>query len=181
MSFLRITAGDLKGRRIRVPSGPVRPTSERARQAFFNIVSDRIEGARFLDLFAGSGVFSFEALSRGAASAVAVDASRRNAAAIEATAKEFGSPIEVMTGDVLAAIKRLGGREFDLVYADPPYEWEHYDELLMALDQGPIASGGLAALEHRRHSLPFTSEPQNLTLWRRAEYGEVWISMFVRN
>src|SRR5512132_123847 len=76
LMFIRVTAGTLRGRRVPVPKDDVRPTSERARQAFFNIVGPRINGARFLDLFAGSGIFSFEAISRGAKESVAVDSSR---------------------------------------------------------------------------------------------------------
>jgi len=82
VATLRVTAGTLRGRRIPVPAGDVRPTSERARQAFFNIVGERIEGARFLDLFAGSGIFAFEAVSRGAESATAVERDRRAVEAI---------------------------------------------------------------------------------------------------
>jgi 16S rRNA (guanine966-N2)-methyltransferase len=72
MPPLRITTGSLRGRKIPLPPD-TRPTSERARQAFFNILGERIEGASFLDLFAGSGAFAFEALSRGASRASAID------------------------------------------------------------------------------------------------------------
>src|SRR3954466_12319999 len=100
MATLRVTAGTLRGRRVPVPPRGVRPTSERARQAYFNIVGQRIAGARFLDLFAGSGIFSFEAVSRGAASSTAVEQERKHAAAIERLAAEWKAPVAVVTGDV---------------------------------------------------------------------------------
>src|SRR5919206_2751366 len=118
MSTLRVTAGALRGRRVPVPPRAVRPTSERARQAYFNIVGERIEGARFLDLFAGSGIFSFEAVSRGAASSTAVEQNKRYAAAIETLAGEWKAPVSVLARDVFKALPKLG--RFDLVYADPP-------------------------------------------------------------
>lgn len=178
MSSLRITTGTLRGRRVPVPRDEVRPTSERARQAFFNIVSDRIDGARFLDLFAGSGIFSFEAISRGAKESVAIDSSRAHTAAIEKTAKDFGIPVRAITADVEAGIKRLGGEVFDVVYADPPYAYDRYDDLLMSIDGIPLAEDALVAVEHRRRSEPFTVTPRHLKFSRRAEYGEVWISFF---
>src|SRR5437667_4227192 len=96
MGALRVTAGTLRGRRIPVPPRDVRPTSERARQAYFNIVGERIDGARFLDLFAGSGIFSFEAMSRGAASALAIEENPKYAAAIEQLAKELAVNVNVL-------------------------------------------------------------------------------------
>src|SRR5215472_7243854 len=99
--MLRVTAGSLRGRRVPVPPGDVRPTSERARQAYFNIAGPRIAGARFLDLFAGSGIFSFEAVSRGAASATAIDQSRRNCETIARLAAEWKVPVQTITGDAL--------------------------------------------------------------------------------
>ncbi|HJW93803.1 MAG TPA: RsmD family RNA methyltransferase [Thermoanaerobaculia bacterium] len=164
-----MTAGSLRGRRVPVPPRDVRPTSERARQAFFNIVADRIAGALFLDLFAGSGIFSFEAVSRGAAASVAIDNSRRHTEAITKLANEFDADVATITADVLAGIARLGDRIFDIAYADPPYDYAQYDELRAAI-------GGHAvfyAIEHRRRQEPFTVEPT-----RRVEYGEVWISLF---
>lgn len=198
-SELRITGGSLRGRRVAVPPGEVRPTSERARQAYFNIVAGRVEGARFLDLFAGSGIFSFEALSRGAASAVAVDTSRRNLMTIASLAKTFGVEVKTIHADLIPSEARDPGglrREdhsvsrrtprslaslgmtFDLVYADPPYDFGRYDDLLRTLDTSPLEPEAIVAVEHRRHTEPFTVEPERLRFWRRAEYGEVWISFF---
>jgi 16S rRNA (guanine966-N2)-methyltransferase len=180
MSGVRITGGALRGRRLEVPRSDVRPTSERARQAFFNIVRDRLEGARFLDLFAGTGIFSFEAVSRGAREAVAVDASRPNIAAIEKSARALEAPVRGLAGDALQALPRLGTEPFDVVYADPPYSYEHYDALLMALDRSEVLrESAIVAIEHRRRTEPFVSTPTRLRPSRTAEYGEVWISFFI--
>lgn len=176
---LRITAGSLRGRKVPVPPGDVRPTSERARQAYFNIVGDRIHGARFLDLFAGSGIFAFEAISRGAAAATAIEQSPRNCAQIEAFARAFQVDVAAVPADVLSGIKRLGGAVHDLVYADPPYDWPRYDDLLATLDaNAPLAPGAWVAIEHRRNTEPFSHQPGRLRFLRRAEYGEVWMSFF---
>lgn len=178
MTTLRVTSGTLKGRRIPVPKREVRPTSERARQGYFNIVADRIDGVHFLDLFAGSGIFSFEALSRGAASATAVDQSPANSVAISRVAQSLQVAIEVVNSDAIGALGRLKGRSFALLYADPPYDYDRYDDLLLALDRGPLAEDAIVAVEHRRRSEPFSAKTQRLSHWRRAEYGEVWITFF---
>ncbi len=178
MPSLRITGGTLRGRRVPVPAGDVRPTSERARQAYFNIVDDRLAGARFLDLFAGSGIFSLEAMSRGAGEALAVEQSRKQCAAIEATAQSLGVSVSTVSGDVLEALPRTGGAPFDLVFADPPYDYGRYDDLLGALAKAPLADDALVAVEHRRRTEPF--HDQQLRELRRAEYGEVWITFFQR-
>ncbi|HKO56936.1 MAG TPA: 16S rRNA (guanine(966)-N(2))-methyltransferase RsmD [Thermoanaerobaculia bacterium] len=176
---LRVTAGSLRGRRVPVPPGEVRPTSERARQAYFNIVGERIHGARFLDLFAGSGIFSFEAVSRGAASSTAIEQSPKNCAAIEVLAREYQVEVKAIPADVLSGIKRLGDAVHDLIYADPPYDWPRYDDLLAAIDtHAPLAAQALVAIEHRRNSEPFTHSPRRLRRVRRAEYGEVWMTFF---
>jgi 16S rRNA (guanine966-N2)-methyltransferase len=180
MTPLRITGGSLRGRRVPVPKADIRPTSERARQAYFNIIGDRIRGAHFLDLFAGSGIFSFEAVSRGAASATAIDLARTSTAAIDRLAKEFAADVKTVSADALAGIKRVAEDVFDLVYADPPYDWERYDELLMSIDQQlSLGEGAVVAIEHRKRTTPFTAATSRLTFTRRAEYGEVWIDFFI--
>src|SRR6185295_3229723 len=146
MSSLRITGGTLRGRRVTVPAFDVRPTSERARQAYFNIIGERIAGSRFLDLFAGSGIFSFEAVSRGAAAATAIDFDRRNAAGIEKQAAAFGVPVKAVNGDVLTVLKRLRD-PVDLVYADPPYDYEQYEDLVRGVAALELAPEALVAVE----------------------------------
>ena len=180
MTSLRITAGTLRGRRVEVPRGEVRPTSERARQAFFNILGDRIQGARFLDLFAGSGIFSFEAISRGALECVAIDQSRAQMFAVQKLARTLDAPIRTIAADVFLGIKRLRGEVFDVVYADPPYDFGHHDELLAAIGLGVgLAPDAAVAIEHRRNTDPFPPNPTHLRFLRRAEYGEVWITFFI--
>ena len=168
MSSLRVTAGTLRGRRVPVPPRDVRPTSERARQAYFNIVGSRVAGARFLDLFAGSGIFSFEAVSRGAASATAVEQDKKYAAAIGRLAAEWSAPVTVIAHDVFAL--RLDG-EFDLVYADPPYDFGRYEELIAAIDAMPLAAGALVAVEHRK-GMEIGGDSR--------EYGDIAITFFER-
>ena len=177
MSTLRVTAGALRGRRVPLPPGDLRPTSERARQAFFNIVGDRINAAQFLDLFAGSGIFSFEAVSRGATSSTAVEHDRRKTESIARIAKEWDVPVKAMQGEVLTTLKRFRDR-FDVVYADPPYDFEGYDDLVEAIGELPLASDPVVAVEHRRRTDPFTERSGRLHAQRRAEYGEVWITFF---
>ena len=180
MSVVRITAGTLRGRRIEVPKSDVRPTSERARQAFFNIVREKLEGARFLDLFAGTGIFAFEAISRGATAAVAIDLSRANVAAIEKNARAMDVAVRAVNADAVAGIKRLGDEVFDVIYADPPYDYDRYDELLMSIDAHvTLGENAVVAIEHRRRTEPFTSTPTRLRHSRTAQYGEVWISFFI--
>jgi 16S rRNA (guanine966-N2)-methyltransferase len=180
MATLRVTAGSLRGRKIPLPKGDVRPTSERAREAFFNIVGERVSGCRFGDFFAGSGIFSFEAASRGARESVAIDSSRQQTSAIARLAGELHVPIRTLTADVLAGIKLLSGEVFDVIYADPPYQYGRYDDLLMAIDRDlTLAPEAVVAIEHRRRTEPFKVTPERLRFQRRAEYGEIWISFFI--
>jgi 16S rRNA (guanine966-N2)-methyltransferase len=146
---------------------------------FFNILGPRIVGAHFLDIFAGSGIFSFEAVSRGASSATAVEQDRQSVATITRLAKEWNVPVTAIASDVFAEIPRLRGRFFDVIYADPPYSFGRYDELLAAIDRDvALADEAIVAIEHQRRSEPFTIETKRLKATRRAEYGEVWITLF---
>ncbi len=118
---VRVIAGRWKGRRLEAGAA-ARPTSSRARAALFDILGDRIAGARVLDLYAGTGAVGIEAVSRGARSAVLVET---DAAPLRRTIERIGGAKELETldataGEALAALDRRGDR-FDLVFADPPY------------------------------------------------------------
>lgn len=180
MPGLRITGGSLRGRRVALPVNELRPTSERARQAFFNIVQGRIVGARFLDLFAGSGVFSLEALSRGAISAMAIDHSPQAARSLTRLANQLNVAVRVMEADVFTGLKRLRNDQFDLVYADPPYDFPRYRQLLEAVDTGgALADHSIVAIEHGASTRPFSSDGlERLQHWKTVRYGEIFIALF---
>ena len=123
---MRITGGKAARRILKVPQGlAVRPTPDLVKQAVFNSLGARVVGARVLELFAGTGALSLDCLSRGAASAVCVEKSHRHAGFIRGNAETagYGDMLEVRTQDVFPAAHQLveSGRQFDLIFADPPY------------------------------------------------------------
>ena len=152
---MRVIAGQLKGRRLKTPSFEgLRPTSDKLRETLFNILSPRIEGARVLDGFAGTGAVGIEALSRGASHVTFVERDRRAVALIEANlalcAVEGGYTIE--SGDVASVLGRLPRQyEYDLVLLDPPYDADP-DMMTTALAAAArrVAEGGLIVLERAR-------------------------------
>lgn len=122
----RVIAGRAAGRRLAGPGGGTRPLSDRAKEVLFGILEPELEGARVLDLFAGSGAAGIEALSRGASRVVFVDGSAAACASIAANlrATGLGGPgVEVRRRDVLAylAAQAASDGPFDLVIVDPPY------------------------------------------------------------
>jgi 16S rRNA (guanine966-N2)-methyltransferase len=121
---MRVIAGRYGGRRLQAPPGAAtRPTSDRVREALFSVLGDRVDDARVLDLFAGSGALGIEALSRGAAAATFVDSAPAAIRALRANLEALGAEAEVRRAD---ARRFLGGasgaaRQYDLVFLDPPY------------------------------------------------------------
>ena len=172
MPDLRITAGELGGRRIRVPKGArdLRPTTERVREAVFSILGD-ISDARVLDLFSGSGALAIEALSRGAAEATLVDTrpatARRNLELLD-----LGDRGEVVGSDAVRFLRRTPPESFDLVLCDPPYRLA--DPLAVDLVQripGVLAAGGRAMIE----TSPKRPLDLELPLLTERTYGDTMI------
>lgn len=129
---MRIIGGKFKNRAIQAPKGDeTRPTSNRLRECLFNICQGFAEDTFFLDLFAGSGAMGFEALSRGASRVVFIDNTREAVKCIEQNAKALlvEKQVEIYCSDVFLSLKKLDQRkkQFDIIYADPPYEAAHPD------------------------------------------------------
>lgn len=178
---VRVTGGEFRGRSLVVPPG-ARPTEGRVREALFSIWSDRLEGARVLDLFAGSGIVGLEAIGRGALAALAVDETLGAVKTLEANAARLGERLLIIRRLTLpAGLARLVAESagpFDLVYADPPYNFNLYGELIEAV--APLlAQDADVAVEHSsRRDLPIEAGP--LTRVDVRKYGESAISFYRR-
>jgi 16S rRNA (guanine966-N2)-methyltransferase len=175
---VRITGGEFRGRGLAVPTG-ARPTEGRVREALFSIWNDRLQGARVLDLFAGSGVVALEALGRGALSALAVDQGMQAVKTLEANAGKLGEGLlEIRRLSLPEGLSRLHAGAFDLVYADPPYNFAAYGEVLEGA--APLlADDGEIALEHSsRREMPL--EAGGLIRVDVRKYGESAIGFFRR-
>ena len=119
---MRVIGGEFRSRRLKSIAGvATRPTPDRLREALFNVLAPRIQGAQFLDLYAGTGAVGIEALSRGAARCVFVEKSRHAAAVLNENLASLGleARARVILGNVATALARLYG---DIVFLDPPYE-----------------------------------------------------------
>ncbi|MDE0826421.1 MAG: 16S rRNA (guanine(966)-N(2))-methyltransferase RsmD [Akkermansiaceae bacterium] len=148
---MRIIAGTAGGIRLKVPKRVTRPSTDRLREALFSILVVKLDGARVLDLFSGSGALGVEALSRGASSATLVEENSQACKVIEENLKTAKLQGELRRGDVFSVLGRLGGR-FDVVFADPPYAVHGRDDLAQKLlDEGSLpglmAEEGLLVLE----------------------------------
>lgn len=175
---MRIIRGKYGRRRFSVPTNiTARPTTDFARENIFNVIENLtdIEGARCLDLFAGTGAVSFEFLSREAASVTAVEKSATQARFIEKVARELGdSNLRLLRTDALRFIKDAT-TPFDIVFADPPYDLEGFGEIPGAiLSSQLLKQGSLFIMEHSR-AYDFSSLPHFL---QHRAYGSVNFSIF---
>jgi 16S rRNA (guanine966-N2)-methyltransferase len=170
---IAITGGEMRGRRLHVPRTGVRPTTGKVREAVFSILGG-VEGARVLDLFAGSGALGIEALSRGAAEATFVD-SRPAAVERNVSALDLADRARVVGSDAVRFLRRGGELGFDLVLCDPPYKLA--DRLrgdLVHLIPAALAPGGRAMIE----SSPQSPLELELPVVTEREYGDTVVRLY---
>jgi 16S rRNA (guanine(966)-N(2))-methyltransferase RsmD len=155
---MRVIAGSFRSRILQAPGGlATRPTSDRLRETLFNVLTPRIQGAEFLDLYAGSGAVGIEALSRGAASVVFVERAPAAIKVLRTNLDRLGltEGYRIVAGSVGGYLQRLdGGPRLDVVFLDPPYDAASEYAATLELLGGPAAAlltnAAMVIAEHRR-------------------------------
>jgi 16S rRNA (guanine966-N2)-methyltransferase len=182
----RIVAGSVGGRRLAVPPGDrTRPTSDRAREALFGTLSALVDldGARVLDLYAGSGAVGLEAVSRGAAHALLVDSDARAAAVARDNARDLGLADRVtVRRDRVERVLAGAPEPHEVVFADPPYALDDGElaAVLRRLTEGWLASGAVLAVERAtRGSGPHWPDRVEALKQRRYGEGTLWYGRFL--
>ncbi|MEM6764277.1 MAG: RsmD family RNA methyltransferase [Bacteroidota bacterium] len=178
---MRITGGILKGRQIHIPKGlPVRPTTDRVREALMNILHQRVEWEelRVLELFSGSGIVSMEIFSRGCTFLHSVDVNSKCIRAQKALHKQLNIRDIQLFQQRSSTFLKQGKETYDLIFMDPPYEMPGQEGLLqLIMDKPLLAEEGILILEHRS-KYDFSSLP---TFVRSRSYGSSSLSFFERD
>lgn len=175
---MRIIAGKHRGRVLAEFRGmEIRPTSDRVKESLFQIIGDRLAGARVLDLFCGSGALGLESLSRGAKEAVFNDVSRESLAVLKKNLAALREEGQVMQSDYAACLMRVRGK-FDIIFCDPPYKMDCREDVLARIAaHDRLAAGGVVIWESER-------EEEAPAGWRRSDlrsYGKTKIAFFERS
>ncbi|MDD5496139.1 MAG: 16S rRNA (guanine(966)-N(2))-methyltransferase RsmD [Candidatus Omnitrophica bacterium] len=180
---MRIIGGEYKSRLIAMPKGvDIRPTQDKVREAIFNILGD-VSGKRVLELYAGSGAFGIEAISRGARSATFVDNNFRCTETIRSNVKSLKIPdgsYEIIKANALSVCARLEKQEerFDLIFMDPPYHKGLAKKCLISIDNYDILSQySLVIIEHFRKDT-LTLDLKSLVYDNERRYGDTVISIY---
>lgn len=181
---MRIVAGFLRGRRFDSPPGlSTRPTSDKVRESLFNILYGRLEDARVLDGFAGSGALCFEALSRGAQHGTMVELDRGAFIQLSKNAQRLGleDGIQLLQGDFLTRAARLGPLPYDLIFFDPPYRAGLMESALEAVEQYRLLSpDGIVVCEHAA-AMPPPDRIGSLIRYDTRHYGNTAVSFYHRD
>lgn len=180
---MRIIGGEFKSRLIDMPKGvDMRPTQDKVRQAIFNVLGD-ISGQKVLELFAGSGAFGIEALSRGAREATFIDNDFRCLETIRANLESLGishSQYDIIKANAMSVLSRIEREEekFDLIFLDPPYYKNLARKCLIKIDAYDILSQiGTIVVEHfKKDSL--VVELNSIAFEKEKRYGDTLISIF---
>ena len=178
---MRVIGGKYRSRVLSEFAGEnVRPTSDRAREALFNILALKLYGARVLDLFAGSGALGIESLSRGAKEVVFNDCAKDSVGIIKKNLNTLqiainGEETKVMQSDYSACLTQVRGK-FDLILIDPPYRFDYGKKALELIAQKDLLSENGIAVHER--DVPFEGEIEGLEKYDERKYGKAYLTFF---
>jgi len=183
---VRIIAGELKNRIIKFPKKTeTRPALVLVRRVVCDTLMPYIDGADVLDLFAGTGAFVFELISRGANSAVAIDLDKRMAESIAQNAGEFGidDRVRAVNQDYLKAIDALseGGRQFDIIIVAPPFYGDYVNTALRAIQKNSMLKPDGIVMAHYHKKDDVNREQPALELWKTKTHGNSVMDFFIEN
>ncbi len=176
---MRIISGIRRGHKLfEFEGSDVRPTTDRVKESVFNLIQEYVPDARCLDMFAGSGALSFEAISRGAEHAVCIDCDSRSVDIIKknADALKFSQSCEILNMSCLDYVKKTSDK-FDIIFLDPPYNKNFIELVLTAIVENKILKkGGIIMLES--DSTDFHGEIEGLFLHKQRRYGRTYITVY---
>jgi len=179
---MRVISGKAKGKKIKAPKGNIRPLSDQAKEALFNILQNKVADAYFLDLFAGTGAVGIEALSRGATLSIFVELDRKTVRVIRENLEhcEVSDRAEVYALNVLRALKILKkkGAKFDIMFLGAPYDSPNLEKALEQLSDGSLLrEKGLVIAEHRKQH-QIEDSYGILQKFKEAKYGETVLAFY---
>jgi 16S rRNA (guanine(966)-N(2))-methyltransferase RsmD len=180
---MRIIAGTYKGFRLNAfPGNDIRPTSSKIREAIFDIISTKVLGSDFLDLFAGTGAVGIEAFSRGAKSVTFVDFDYTAISLIKNNLKKIyqNDFSQVIKNNYIQAIKLLNleQKKFDIIFLDPPYNKNYALTSLREIDQGALAKEGAIIVVQHPIKYEIKENFKNLVCLKEKKYGKSGITIF---
>lgn len=176
---MRIISGKFKSKRLQAPKNlPVRPTTDMAKEALFNILNNLyyLQEITVLDLFSGTGNISYEFASRGTENITSVDADYGCIKYINKITEELEVNISTVKSDVYKYLEKCNGK-FDVIFADPPYNFEtsQFEKIIeLVFEKELLNEGGLLVIEHSKH----TNLEQNVHLNYQKKYGGNMFSFF---
>ena len=180
---MRVIAGSAKGKSLQAPAGreTTRPTSDKVKEAIFGSIQFELEGSRVLDLFAGSGALSFEAISRGAKKAVCLDKDKRSIDIIKKNANslDFSDYCEIINTSCFDYMERAK-EKFDVIFLDPPYNKNFIEPVLEGIVKNNLLNeGGIVVLES--DGTDFHDDFDGLEMYRQRKYGRTYITVYKKN
>ena len=174
---MRITGGTLRGRKVEMPDGVIRPAMDRMRESIFAVLGD-LSGKSFLDIFSGSGIIALEAASRGAEPIEAVEQDKKKCGTIIKNVSI--SPVRINCRFMAAELYvKRSSRQFDIIFCDPPFKYAYKNELLLMIADSALMKEGSLLLIHRPLEDSINDIP-SLERTDRREYGRSIVDFFVK-